>query len=86
MLEARDAYPVLQVYLGSVSCKIAGQHSLNYPPSFLFRDLKRLVRLEVLYISIQEVASGVQGVRAVSGKKHIVHFPQIHGQFILGSG
>ena len=24
--------------------KIAGQHSLNYPPSFLFRYLERLVR------------------------------------------
>ena len=41
---ARDADPVLQVSSGSVSCKIAGQQSLNYPPSFLFRHLKRLVR------------------------------------------
>ena len=44
-LEARDAHLALQVYSGSVDLfKIAGQHSLNYPPSFLFRYLERLVR------------------------------------------
>ena len=33
--------PEFQVSSGSV---IAGQHSLDYPPSFLFPYLKRLVR------------------------------------------
>ena len=48
-LEARDAYSALLVYPGSIK-KIAGQHSLNYPPSFLFRYLEKTCKIEVLYI------------------------------------
>ena len=33
--------------------KITGQHSVNYPPSFLFRYLKRLVRIFYLDHSVQ---------------------------------
>ena len=34
--------------------KIAGQHSLNYPPSFLFRYLERLLR-SLVYLPIQRI-------------------------------
>ena len=43
-MHAGDAYQASQVYPGSISSKIAGKHSLNYPPSLLFRYLERLVR------------------------------------------
>ena len=42
----RDANQASQVAVS----KKAGQHSLNYPPSYLFCYLERLVRNEVLYI------------------------------------
>ena len=50
-MHARDIYQASQVSPGSVSCtnKIAGRHSLSYPPSFLLHFLERLVRSLVLF-------------------------------------
>ena len=46
LMHTRDANQASQVYPGSLLqlYQIAGQHSLNYPPSFLFCYLKRLER------------------------------------------
>ena len=40
--------------------KIAGQHSLNYPPSFLSRFLKRLVR-SLVYLPVQKDSGKLLG-------------------------
>ena len=49
--KVRDAHFALAhlVYSGSMLYKVAGQHSLSCPPSFLFSYLERLVK-EVLFI------------------------------------
>ena len=63
-LEARDAYPILQVYSGSVSC-IRWRVSTRWIilPSFLFRYLERLVRSlvylpSILYLAVSRLLSG----------------------------